>query len=552
MEEKIWQLAVETTNDLLTQLLTNRGLTSSAQQDEFLNPPSPEFFTSPLKVPNLNPEEFNKALSIVKKAITEERPIVIHGDYDVDGIGATAILWETIYFGLGYKKVYPFIPDRFGEGYGLSTKSIDKINSEYDGLHGNFPLLITVDCGVTAREEVEYAKKLGFQIVIIDHHVRPDTLPEAEAIVWTDSLCSGGLAWFLSYNLDKDSAAGQLDLAALTAVADLQPVLGINRSLLKAGLQSLSAGKRLGLQALLRVAGVTDRELGTYELGWIIAPRLNAAGRLENALTSLRLLCTRDPDQAQTLAKSLNDVNIERQRLTLKSLTHARENILMNPMRKILMVAHETYHEGVIGLVAGRLTQEFHRPSLVIAKGELVSKGSARSVRGFNLMSALKKIESYFEGLGGHPMAAGFTVKTENLEKLETAIALLGERELSGDLLKCSINIDVNIYLSQINSSLWNLIKKLEPTGLGNPIPVFLSRGLQVTSSRNVGSSGSHLKLLLEEGGCSFPAMWFKAGNKLADFPPGTVADVVYSIGEDSWNGAPRLSLNIKDMRRAS
>ncbi|MEK7611087.1 MAG: single-stranded-DNA-specific exonuclease RecJ [Patescibacteria group bacterium] len=549
MEEKIWQLADRTADDLLTQLLINRGLTASAQQEEFLNPPTPELFACPVRVPNLNPEEFNKALSIIKKAIAEDRPIVIHGDYDVDGIGATAILWETIYFGLGYKKVYPFIPDRFGEGYGLSKKSLDKINAEYDGLNGNFPLLITVDCGVTAREEVEYAKKLGFEIVIIDHHVRPETLPRAEALVWTDSLCSGGLAWFLSYHLDKASATNQLDLAALTAVADLQPVLGINRSLLKAGLQALLAGKRLGLQALLRSAGVDGRELGTYELGWIIAPRLNAAGRLDNALTALRLLCTRDPDQAQTLAKSLNEVNIERQKITLEALTHAREHVLSNQPGKILVVAHETYHEGIIGLVAGRLTQEFSRPSLVISKGTVISKGSARSVRGFDLVAALKKIEYLFEGLGGHPMAAGFTVKTENLDKLAVAVADLGEQELAGDLLKGSIRIDVKISFSRINSSLRNLLKQLEPTGLSNPTPVFLSKGVKVTSSRTVGSSGSHLKLSLEEEGCRFPAMWFKAGEKLADFPPGTVVDIVYSVGEDSWNGAARLSLNVKDMR---
>lgn len=549
MEEKIWQIAQRKSEDLLIQLLLNRNLENISQQEDFLFPPDPETFGCPPQLPGLNVDDFKKAVSLIKEAIVLKRPIVIHGDYDVDGIGATAILWETIYFGLGYKNVYPFIPDRFSEGYGLSRKSLEKINEEYDGIKGQEPLLVTVDCGITAESEVAFAHQLGFKVIIVDHHVRPEKLPKAEAIVWTDNLCSGGLSWFLSFCLDKDNARYQLDLAALTIVADLQPLTDVNRSLLKAGLKSLETGKRVGIRSLAEAAGMSDRTLGTYELGWVIAPRLNAAGRLENALTALRLLCTRDLNQAKRLAKGLNEVNAERQRITLEAFNHAREIVSSKQVDKILMVVHEDYHEGIIGLVAGRLVQEFYRPSLVISKGEIFSKGSARSVRGFDIIAALKKIEELFEGLGGHPMAAGFTVKTENLRRLEEALFVLGEKEISSDLLKAVVNVDAEVPLSSIADEFWKLIRKLEPFGLGNPTPVFLSRNVRVVQSRCVGTDGKHLKLLLQDSGRSYLAMWFGEGDCLQEFPQGTLVDIVYSLMEDRWNGQQSLGLNIKDLK---
>lgn len=555
--EKKWIIAEKKSEDLLTQLLLNRGLVSGPSQHDFLNPSSPHILVSQShKIFGVAAGETAAAAFLVKEAIASGRTIIIHGDYDVDGLCATAILWETLYFGLGYKNIHPFIPDRFTDGYGLSRQSLEKINQQYGNVTRK-PLLITVDCGITAAREVAYAQELGMDVMVVDHHSRPSVLPSAQGLVWSDKVCAAALAWLLSGQLLPETKEAQLDLAALATLADLQPLLGANRSLVKLGLEVLNGSPHPGLKILLETAGLTGRKVGTYEAGWVISPRLNAAGRLESALDSLRLLCTRDRAQARELAARLNRLNIERQRMTLAATAHAKEDYLTSEqtgkeVRKIIFVHHESYHEGVIGLVAGKLVQEFNRPALVLARGAVYSKGSARSIPGFDIINALRKLSHLFEDLGGHPMAAGFTVKNENIPQLAKALWSLADGELTEERLYSSLPIDAQLPLSQINWELLETLKKLEPHGVGNPQPLFLSSGVRLVATQTVGAAGQHLKLRLVDSGKEFPAIWFGQGDLVSSFPSGSAVDAVYSLAEDIWNGNSRLSLHIKDMRLSS
>lgn len=552
--EKNWIIAERKSGNLLAQLLLNRGIEKAVEQQEFLDPPSPDSLIS--RNPHLfgiSPGKVEQAAGVIRKAINEGQPIIIHGDYDVDGLCSTAILWETLYFGLGYKNVHPFIPDRFTDGYGLSTKSLEKINQQYSNVTMK-PLLITVDCGITAAKEVANARQLGMVVIVVDHHSCPGILPNAQGIVWSDKVCATALAWLLGCQLLPEMGKSRLDLVVLATLADLQPLLGVNRSLAKHGLEVLNHTPHLGLKVLLEEVGLLDKRINTYEAGWIISPRLNAAGRLESALDSLRLLCTRDRAQAQKIAAQLNKLNAERQRMTVEMVDHAKESYLTieqsgNEARRIILVHHESYHEGVIGLVAGRLAQEFNRPTLVLSQGETLSKGSARSVPGFDITAALRKLDYLFEDLGGHPMAAGFTIKNEKIANLEGALLSLADKELAKEALSPPLLIDAQLSLAQINLELLETLKKLEPHGIGNPQPLFLSSGVKMAAVQAVGAEGKHLKLRLADSGKEYSAIWFGQGGLVSSFTSGSVVDVVYSLAEDTWNGSSRLSLHIKDMR---
>jgi single-stranded-DNA-specific exonuclease len=474
----------------------------------------------------------------------------------VDGLCAAAILWEALYFGRGYKNVYPFIPDRFTDGYGLSAGSLEKINRQYSTVTMK-PLLVTVDCGITAREEIALAKSWGWSVLVVDHHRPEKVLPEADAILWTDQLCAAGLAWFLSFQLDPSSASKQLELAALATVADLQPLLGGNRSLVKFGLSQLAQTKRLGLKALIEAGGFLERKLDTWAVGWILAPRLNAAGRLEDAYTALRLLCTRDRKQAENLAEELSILNRSRQRKTMEVFAHAKMSYQAvqqssSQEKRIILVGHETYHEGVIGLVAGKLVQEFCRPAIVLSHGEKSAKGSARSIPGFDILAALREAEHLFEDLGGHAQAAGFTIANDKVPTLAETLERLGAKLLADELLSPSLQIDAEIPFETVGEELGEKLKNLEPYGVGNPEPVFLSRGVGVRESRVVGQEGQHLKLRLKRGAQEVTALWFGWRRFASSLPAGAEVDAVYTVGTDRWNGREEIILKIKDLRIVS
>ena len=358
-------------------LLKNRGLTGEKARKEFLSPTAPEALT--LKGLGINQLQVKKAVERIKKAGKKGEMIIVYGDYDADGISATAVLWERLY-SLGLN-VLPPIPERVSEGYGLNSESIKKLKEENPSLG----LIVTVDHGIVAGAQVEAAKKLGIDVIVTDHHQPGGKKPKPYALIHTTQIGGAALAWILAREIK--SVRDGLDLVAIGTIADQLPLVGANRSFAKYGLVSLNSTQRVGLNALFSEAGIVKGEIGPYEVGFMIAPRINAMGRLVHAIDSLRLLCTKNNQRAGELARLLNKTNLERQRIVEEVVLHAlRQAQDESFARSVIVVAHESYHEGVIGLAAARLVEEFYRPAIVISKKGKIAKASARSISGFNII----------------------------------------------------------------------------------------------------------------------------------------------------------------------
>lgn len=516
-------------------LLANRGLV--------LHPKDPSLLTA--DDVGISKKSLTVALKRINKAVKNKESIVVYADYDADGITAGAIMWETLH-SLG-AQVMPYIPHRLDEGYGLSKKGIDSIKQQH-----NPTLIITVDHGITAWEKVAYAKSIGIEVIVTDHHTKPEKLPDC-IVVHTTALCGAGVAWFvarelLGLNNDELNA-----LAAIGTIADLVPLVGPNRSIVKYGLKYIHSTKRVGLLALISESGLVKGAISTYDISHVLAPRLNAMGRLVHAMDALRLLCTKQEDKAMLLARTLGLTNKERQQLTIDTSLHAIKGVPLNlqgdPLQKLLFVAHESYNPGVIGLVAGKLVEEFYRPSIVLAKGEIVSKASARSVVGFNIIEAIKSCSDILVDVGGHPMAAGFTVETKHLEELERRLIKLADRELDEVQLTRSLRIDAEIVLDQADEKLWKELRDFEPFGFGNPEPVFSSSGVEVLDSRLVGKEGKHMKLKIRQGSIVVDAIAFGLGSVQKSLQSDTPIDIAYCLDMNTWNGNTRLQLKIKDIR---
>jgi len=565
--------------DITKILLENREIKTKKEIKGFLNPRLEDITVDSV---GINKAQLKKALSRIKLAAKNKEQIVVFGDYDVDGICGSAILWETLN-SLG-AKVMPYIPHRIDEGYGLSVKAIQ--NSEFR--IQNVRLIITVDNGIVANKAVDFANGQGIDVIITDHHVPPaggfKKLPKAFAIVHTTKLCGTGVAWMLSSviltlsktkgkNLkrsfaksdlaqDDNRVKNHLELVALATVADLVPLKGANRTLLKFGLEQLHTTNRVGLLELFKEAGLIKNSIGVYEIGHMIAPRLNAMGRLEYAMDSLRLICTTSQKRAQELARLLGSTNKERQDITLQAVLHAKSAVQNSKSRiqNLIFIAHESYQPGVIGLVAGKMVEEFYHPAIVVSIGEKFSKGSARSVRGFNIIEFIRKHSSYLVDAGGHPMAAGFTIETTKLLDLQKALEKRAELLINKDLLTRSLKIDCELPLSAINLSLYESLQKLSPFGMGNPEPTFLSKNIIVEDTRLVGKDGKHLKLKFRIQNSEFRIEGIAFGMGNAEIHVGDKIDIVYVIDENEWparqsnaqafaggNGEKRLQLKIKD-----
>jgi len=527
---KKWKILSKETEDIVHTLLVNRGLTSKKDCEQFLHPKNPQELTA--KDVGIDSSELRKAVTRIKKAIKNKESIVVYADYDADGICAGAIMWEAIH-ALG-ARVMPYIPHRVDEGYGLSVKGIDAVREQYDP-----SLIITVDHGITAAKYVAYAQSLGIDVLVTDHHVRPDKLPKC-TIVHTTNLCGTGVSWFVAKQIGKPD----LSLAAIGTIADLVPLSGANRSIVKYGLLELNRTKRVGLAALIRDAGLRLGDLSTYDVSHVLAPRLNAMGRLVHAMDALRLLCTHKEDKALVLARTLGLTNKERQQLTVDTTSHALQGLSLKAHKKLLFVSHETYNPGIIGLVAGKLVEEYYRPAIVIAQGADISKGSARSIAGFNIVEAIRGCSDILVDVGGHPMAAGFTVETKNLSKLQRKLESLAEKEITDEMLTRELRIDMELPLAAITGELWKQLREFEPFGFGSPEPVFASRGVTVSDARLVGADGKHLKLRLS----AFDAIAFGMGNLSPKLKNGTVIDIAYTIDMNVWNGNKKLQLKIKDI----
>ena len=569
---------IENEQSLLTILAQNRNIKDIKS---FVNPPYPtQYLNQDVKFTKLIKDAVEPSAKLIKDVIVNRTPIVIHGDYDVDGQSATAILWRTIYNDLDYKNVYPYIPNRFTDGYGLSKKSIENVikllKIKYFDSKNAKPLLITVDCGITAVEEVEYAKKQGFKVIITDHHEKGKSLPKAKFIIHTKRTTGAGIAWILSHFLIKaqrSSAKGPtsmvkdqpqwsrpnlkyLDLAALGTVADLQPLTGFNRSIVKHGIDEINKKPLVGIQALKKIAGTKD-QITTYEIGWVIAPRLNAAGRLENAMDSLKLLCTESKKQAAEIANKLDKINKIRQDKTFLDVQSAYtefDQINKDKLPPILVTINENYHEGIIGLIAGKLTQTYNRATIAISidNKTQIAKGSARSIPGISIVKTLQKFDDLLVSMGGHDMAAGFSIKVENLKKLQTKILNLKDN-WSSDIFKKKLIVDLELPADLINFDTYHNVQKLNPFGVGNFEPVFSTKNLSVFSLQSFGKENKHLKLFLTaNGGRKFEALAFNKGFLAEQIEIGQKVNVAYQLGKNTWNGKSRIQLKLKDIKAQS
>ncbi len=544
--------------EIIQILLQNRDIKTKKETEAFLNPKLSEVTIESVRISRLQVE---KSIKRIKSAIKNNEQIVIFGDYDVDGICGTAILWETLN-GLG-AKVMPYIPNRIDEGYGLSQKGISNLKSQIS----NIGLIITVDNGIVANKAVDYAKKQGIDVIITDHHVPSKSLPKAFSIVHTTLLCGAGVAYLLAKeisnikyqisnkfpNTKSETQEAHLELVALATVSDLVPLLGANRTLLKYGLLELQKTKRPGLLALFREAQIDPENIGVYEIGHIIAPRLNAMGRLESAMDSLRLVCTINKKRAGELALKLGSTNKERQNITEEATLNAKAKVRSSGAEKdsLLFIYDSSYEQGVIGLVAGKLVEEFYRPSIVLSKGEKYSKASARSVNGFNMIEFIREELDLLVDVGGHPMAAGFTIETDKIPVLEKRLKKKAQKLLKKELLERTIRIDLDLPYSQISQNLYDAIQKLQPFGMKNPEPVFLTNNFIVEDLRLVGNGGKHLKLEFRIQNSEFrmEGIAFGMGDSNG-FKIGDSVDIVYTLDENKWNGYKKLQLKIKDIHK--
>ncbi len=543
---KKWEILnknkIHKNSEILKILLENRNIKTKKEKDLFLNPKLSDISTKNVGVDLKN---LKKAVSRIKKTIKKKEEIIVFGDYDVDGICGAAILWETLN-SLG-AKVLPYIPHRVDEGYGLSIKGIENVQKQIPDIK----LIITVDNGIVANAAVDFANSKGIDVIITDHHVPSTEKPKAYSIVHTTKLCGAAVGWVLSKELKTNS--NHLELVALATIADLVPLIGPSRTLVKFGLEALRKTQRIGLLELFRECGLDKTTVGTYEVGHVIAPRLNAMGRLESAMDSLRLLCTKDRIRAHDLARKLGSTNSQRQNITQQAVFQAMAQVKVqkSEIGKLLFVAHKSYQQGVIGLVAGKLVEQYYLPSIVVSKGDIYSKASARSISGFNIIEFIRGgAGDLLVDAGGHPMAAGFTVETTKLLILQKKLEELALKQVTKKMLTKNLRIDCELPASSINSELYQTINKIEPFGMNNPTPVFVSRGIVIEDIRAVGRENKHLKFKFKDTDSRLiDGIGFNMGERIAELKIDQPVDVAYNISEDSWNGNKRLQIKIKDIR---
>ena len=565
MEPSQWQLLPPAPDEyliasgvplLIGQLLYNRGIKPD-EIDLFLAADN-RLVGNPFLLPDMP-----RAVSRIYQALLSGEKIAVYGDFDVDGITATIVLTECLSL-LGGKAI-TYMPDRHEEGHGLHLEAIEKLYSR--GVN----LVITVDCGITACEPVKRSQQLGMDIIITDHHIPSQELPQAIAVVdpkRADSpypspdLAGVGVSFKLAQALlhkhSKESSLNELlDLVALGTVTDLVPLVGENRHLVKEGLKVLNNTGRIGLQEMFNLAGLKSGQIDTEAISWTLGPRLNAASRMNSASTSYELLITQSSEEASRLARELEKKNAERQKLTDNVLNKVKERLLCRTCPHLLMEGDESYPVGIIGLVAGRLVDEYYKPAIILNVGPEICQGSCRSIPEFDILAALESCHDLFVTFGGHPMAAGFTLARQNLTELEERITRLAADKLGHLNLLPRLTADAEVSLSILGDTL-NLIQNLSPFGKNNPSPTFLSRGLEVVEYRSLGNEGKHLQLKLRQDNVIWKAIAFNARkygsagvlslqSEVEAISPPPYIDAIYNVEKTWWNGEEVLRLNILD-----
>jgi len=541
-------------NPVISQLLLNRGMADVNKIKAFLSSSLSELYNPFLM------EGMHEAVSRVKRALDKKEKILIHGDYDVDGVTSVTLLFLALKE-LGAGPLY-YIPDRLTEGYGLGSSGVEEAKRI------KASLVITVDCGISSHEEVSQLNKEGIDVIITDHHEPPRILPEAYAIInphqrscaYPDKNLSGvSIAFKLCQALGSElGGAGfwrHLDLVALGTVSDVAPVVGENRILVKEGLKLMRSGdSNIGIKALIEVSGIKKDKLGAFEIGFILGPRINAAGRLGSARTAIELLLAVDSEKARELAKKLNEANQERQRIeknTLKEALLKIEKEVNFKENKVIVLHSEDWHTGVVGIVASRISDKFNRPAILISTKDGIGRGSGRSIENFHLFEALETCESFLKEYGGHQYACGLTILEENLSGFIKSINELAVGAISAEDLTQSISIDMDISLGLIDYKMAEDIKKLEPFGEGNPEPIFCSRGLRLAQPVRV-LKGEHIKFQVTDGEGSFEAIGFglaKDSDIELALRDCQAFDMAYTVSLNSWQGKNIIQLKIEDIR---
>ena len=542
------------TSKIIAKVLANRGIESLKSSHNFFNPSNDQLH-DPFMMKNMD-----IAVDRISKNIQNQKPILIFGDYDVDGTTGASLLY------LGLKDlnaiVEYYIPHREKEGYGLSSGGIDYAQSV------GADLLITCDCGINAFQPVDYANEHGVDIIITDHHIPDKKLPNAYAVLNPKQkgceypfkgLCGCGVAFKLISALSEKSGIGQnvglnyLDLVALATSADMVPILDKNRVLVHGGLDQLEESKSPGIHQLLVQTGLVGESLNVGKLVFGLAPKINAAGRMGDANRTVELLTTSDKTRAEELASILVRENKRRQLIQEDivndaiRLVHSQIDLENN---KVVIIGAKGWHPGVVGIVASRIKDEFSRPAIVIAfDKEGIGKGSARSIPNLDLYEALSYAAKFLEGYGGHPMAAGLTVREDKFENFKSLFLRNVNKILTNDDLIPAISIDGEMALTDINSRFMRFLEKLGPFGPGNMRPKFVSRNLSISGQPRLMGNGEHIRFIVSQNGSNYPAVGFKLSSHYEDLIRGVPVDIAYVVEVNQWQGQSNIQLNVRDIQ---
>lgn len=537
-------------NELLATILVNRNIVDEEKLKVFLNPTRKDFH-DPFLMPDMN-----IAVDRIIQAINKKEKVIIYGDYDADGITSITVLKKFLE-DVDLKADY-YIPNRLEEGYGLNDDAIKNISSN------KYDLMITVDCGISAVEEINYAKQLGLETIITDHHEVGDELPQALAVVDAKrkdnkypcrDLAGVGVVFKLiqaisiKLDLKEEAYLKYLDIVCVGTISDIVPLVDENRVITKLGLMLVNQTKNIGLKSLILSSGYKKIDSTTISFG--IAPRINACGRMGHAEEALKLFLSKNINEVNELTKVLNDYNILRQstekRIYEEALNQIQENHLEE--KETIIVAGENWHHGVIGIVSSKITELYFKPSILLCYENDIAKGSGRSIPGFDLHEALMKCQDVIEKFGGHSMAIGITIKKENFKRFCDKFEKIAEESNLKDIYPI-IQIDANFELKDINKEMVKSLESLEPFGEGNKTPVFLFKNVKIDSIRAL-SEGKHLKLTLKDGNIVVNAIGFNLGYLAEEHKIGDKIDVVGILEISTFNGVENIQINIKDIMRS-
>jgi len=536
---------------VVADILIQRGLTEVREAVDYLRPTMLSL-ASPFCF-----KDMSRVIERLTRALRSREKVLIYGDYDVDGVTSTALLYKTL-IDLGFSAV-TYIPHRQEEGYGLHRETIEKAT------RAGVTVIITVDCGITAFEEIEFAKELGLDVIITDHHEPPKLLPAAFAIINPKVLDSGypfielagvGVAFKLAQALLQElktpevglqSQKGLLELVALGTIADVVPLIGENRVLVYHGLKQMEATSNLGLEALLAECGLRDKTLKAGTIAFTLAPRINAAGRMDSARPGLELLLTGNPERAKELARKLSTENALRQTTEKEILAEAIEKLEAEELPLVIVLASTDWHHGVIGIVASRLVERYHRPVFMISVEGEIAKGSARGIPGYHVLDQLGVQAARLERFGGHRQAAGFSLVTEAIPGLREGLNVEAKK-LVEEVFQKILTIDAFVEFSMLTESLQQELEQLAPFGFGNPGPVLAARQLPIYKLSQVGKDGSHLKLHIGPKGI-LEGMAFRQGERLSELQANPQLDLAFSLDINTFQGRQQLQLLIKDVQ---